>query len=106
MNLPLLEGEEIWASESVDDAAKFLTHLLNLVEAAVASKLNFSEASGVRSELIACINNPNESYHIKTWLDFCRSLEQTALESDAREVTAELKKFVMKHLPMTSRDLF
>jgi hypothetical protein len=106
MNLPILEGEDMWASEAIDETSYFLNRLLRLVESSIESKLNFSEASGVQSELIACINNPKESYHIKTWLDFCRSLEQTALESEAREVIVEMKKFVMKHLPMTTRDLF
>jgi len=106
VNIPLLEGEEIWASEAIDETSYFLTRLLKLVESSIESKLNFSEANSIHSELIACINNPKESYHVKTWLDFCRSLEQTALECESREVIAEMKKFVINHLPITAGDLF
>lgn len=106
MNIPLVEGEDIWASESVDQGSEFLSRLLNLVESSVESKLNFSEAGRVHSQLIACINNPKETYHIKSWLEFCRSLEQTPLKGEAREVIAEMKKFVTKFLPMTAGDLF
>jgi hypothetical protein len=103
MDIEILEGEEWWASEAVDDASKLIIHLQMLAELCLKMDILAEKANILISNIKA--HSPSKSIELEpnSWLDFCRQLRDTSLSDKSAFVENMINEFVKKHLPLNDK---
>ena len=87
IDIPILDGEEWWASQAIDNTDSVIRSLLELTK----SCIEHAELS---------LHNTTNNIELETnkWLLFCASLSGSAVAEMANAVEDKLNIFVAKHL--------
>jgi hypothetical protein len=98
IDIPILEGEEWWASQAIDDTDSVIRSLLDLTNSCIELKINREESKQLRAEL--SLHNATHNIELETdkWLVFCASLRSTEISELAGEVENKLIAYVSKYL--------
>ena len=98
IDIPVLDGEEWWASESIDDADSLIRRMLELVNSCIELKIMVGDAKLLHAELSLHNRKHNIELDINKWLAFCIGLRQTEISEVAFKVENNLSSFASKHL--------
>ena len=98
MKIEVLEGEECWASEAIDDTDRVIRVVLDLSKASFDIGISSQLASDLCEELGKHSVSFNADLNVEKWLQLCKSLKNTGLSNQALEVESEVMKFISKHL--------
>lgn len=98
INSLILDGEEWWASQAIDDTDSLIRSLLKLAIFCIELKIRLEDAKQLFAEL--SLHNNKHCIELEThkWLAFCADLSDTAIAKIAKQVEAELNTFAAKHL--------
>ncbi len=98
IDIPILDGEEGWASQAIDDTDSVIRSLLDLANSCVELNINLKESKKLHAEL--SLHNATHNIELETnkWLAFCASLSHSAVVEMANAVEDKLIIFVAKHL--------
>ena len=97
-DVTILDGEEWWASEAIDDTDSVISSLLELTNSCIELKIMGEDAKQLHAEL--SLHNTTRNIELETnkWLAFCISLRQTEISDIANKVENKLNAFTSKHL--------
>jgi hypothetical protein len=98
IDIPILDGEEWWSSEAIDDTDSIIKSLLELTKSSIELSIRFEDAKQLHSELSLHNNTHNIALYTDKWISFCNSLSQTELAEMAIIVQNNLTAYVSKHL--------
>lgn len=98
IDIPILDGEEWWASEAIDDTDSLIRSLLDLTNSCIKLNIKQEDSKQLHAEL--SLHNATYNIELETekWLSFCVSLKDTKISKMADEVENKLNTFVSKHL--------
>ena len=98
IDIPVLDGEEWWSSQAIEDTDSVIRSLLELTNSCIELKIKVEDAKQLHAEL--SLNNATHNIEFETnkWLAFCISLRQSSVVEMANEVEDKLIIFVAKHL--------
>ena len=98
IDIPVLDGEEWWASQSIDDTDSVIKSLLELTNSCIELKINVEDAKQLQAQL--SLHNATYNIELETnkWLAFCISLRETEMTEMANAVENKLIIFVSKYL--------
>ena len=96
--MPILDGEEWWSSQAIDDTDSVIRSLLDLVNSCVELNIRLEESKQLHAELNLHNNQHNIELETDKWLAFCASLSQSVVVEKANAVEDKLIIFVAKHL--------
>jgi hypothetical protein len=96
--IPILDGEDWWASEAIDDTDSVIKSLLNLTKSCIELNIRLAESMQLHAEL--SLHNATHNIELETdkWLTFCASLRDTEISKVADNVQNKLNAYVSKHL--------
>ena len=97
-DIPILDGEEWWASQAIDDTDSVIVSLLDLTNSCIKLNIKQEESKQLHTELSLHNNQHNIKLETDKWLSFCVSLKDTKISKMADEVENKLNIFVSKHL--------
>ena len=97
-DIPILDGEEWWASQSIDDTDSAIKSLLDLTKSCMELNVNIDDAKLLLAELSLHSAKQNIELETDKWLIFCASLRGSDVAEMANAVEDELNIFVAKHL--------
>ena len=98
IDIPILDGEEWWASQAIDDTDSVISSLLDLTIICIKLKIKFEDAKQLHAELSLYNVTHNIELETNKWLAFCFSLRQTEMAEMANKVENKLRAFSFKHL--------
>ena len=98
IDIPVLDGEEWWASQSIDDADSVIRSMLELTSYCIELQINIEDAKQLHAELSLHNGTHNIELVPNEWLAFCISLRQTDISEIANKVEKKLNAFASKHL--------
>ena len=98
IDIPVLDGEEWWASQSIDDTDLVIRSLLDLTNSCIKLKIKVEESKQLHTELSLHNNRYNIELETDKWLAFCISLRETEMAEMANAVENKLIIFVSKYL--------
>ena len=98
IDIPVLDGEEWWASQSIDDTDTVIRSLLDLTNSCIELKIKVEESKQLHTELSLHNNRYNIELETDKWLAFCISLRETEMAEMANAVENKLIIFVSKYL--------
>lgn len=98
IDIPILDGEEWWASQAIDDTDSVIRTLLDLTNSCIESKIMLEEAKQLYAELILHNSTHNIELDTDKWIAFCASLCETEISDMADEVENKVNAYVSKHL--------
>ena len=103
MDIEILDGEEWWESEAIDDASKLILQLQKLAELCLKMEIFADKADILISNIKA--QSPSNSIELdpNSWLDFCHQLRGTSLSDKSAFVESMINEFVQKHLPLKDK---
>lgn len=98
MDIPILDGEEWWASQAIDDTDSVIRSLLELTNACSKLEIKVKDAKQLQAEL--SLHNDHHYIDLETdkWLAFCISLRQDSVVEMANNVENKLIAYISKHL--------
>ena len=98
IDIPILDGEDWFASQSIDDTDSVIRSLLELTNACIKLKIKIEDAKKLYAEL--SLHNATHNIELETnkWLAFCISLRETEMTEMANAVENKLIIFVSKYL--------
>ena len=96
--IPILDGDEWWSSQAIDETDSVIRSLLELTKRCIESNICIEDAKQLHAELI--LHNATHNIELETdkWLGFCTSLSKSELAEVANAVDVQLNIFVTKHL--------
>jgi len=96
--IPILDNEELWAGQVIDDTNLAIRSLLDLVNRCIELKINSKESEELYAEL--CLHNANHNIELEIdrWLAFCTVLNETVLADKSEFVQIILNTYSVKHL--------
>jgi hypothetical protein len=96
--IPILDGEEWWASQAIEDTDSVIRSLLDLTNSCIELNIKLEESKQLHSEL--SLHNATHNIELVTdkWLAFCASLRITETSEMADEVEKKLNDYVFKYL--------
>ncbi len=96
--IPILDGEEGWASQAIDDTDSVIRSLLDLTNSCIELNIKIEESKNLHAEL--SLHNVTNNIELETnkWLAFCASLSKSAVVEMANAVEKKLNFYVSKHL--------
>jgi hypothetical protein len=97
-----LDGEELWASEAIEDTDFVIRSLLELTNSCIELKIKIENAKKLHAELSLHNNQHNIELETDKWLTFCAGLIDTEISDKANEVEFKLNTYVVKHLKSRS----
>ena len=97
-DIPILDSEEWWASQSIDDTDSAIKSLLDLTKSCMELNVNIDDAKLLLAELSLHSAKHNIELETDKWLIFCASLRGSDVAEMANAVEDELNIFVAKHL--------
>jgi hypothetical protein len=97
IDIPILDGEEGWASQVIDDTDSVIRSLLDLANFCIELKIKVEDAKQLHTEL--SLHNATHNIELDTnkWLAFCISLKDTEISEMSNEVSIKLITYVDKH---------
>jgi len=97
-NILVLDGEEWWATQAIDDTDSVIRSLLELATSCITFNIRFEDSIILRDEL--GLHNDKHNIELETdkWFLFCASLRESAVAEMAIAVENKLNIFVAKHL--------
>ena len=98
IDIPILDGEEWWSSEAIDDTDSIIKSLLELTKSSIELSIRFEDAKQLHAELSLHNTTHNIELEINKWLALCASLRQSELAEMAIIVQNNLTAYVSKHL--------
>jgi hypothetical protein len=98
IDIPILDGEEWWASQAIDDTDSVIRSLLDLTNSCVELNIRFEESMQLHAELNLHNNQHNIELETDKWISFCASLRDTEISNMADEVENKMNAYVSKHL--------
>ena len=98
IDIPVLDGEEWWASQAIDDTDSVIRSLLDLTNSCVELNIRLEESKQLHAELNLHNNQHNIELETDKWIAFCASLRDTEISDIADEVENKLIAYVSKHL--------
>jgi len=98
IDIPVLDGEEWWASQAIDNTDSVIRTLLDLINSCIESKIRLEEANQLHAELSLYNATHNIELDTNKWIVFCASLRDTEISDMADEVENKLNAYVSKHL--------
>ena len=103
-DIPVLDSDEWWASQAIDDTDSVIRSLLELTNSCIELKINIEDAKQLLAQL--SLHNATHNIELETdkWLAFCISLKQTEISEMANEVENMLIAYISKHLKSRSGD--
>ncbi len=98
IDIPILDGEEGWASQAIDDTDSVIRSLLDLANSCVELNIKIEDAKKLYAEL--SLHNATHNIELETnkWLAFCISLRQTEISELACKVESNLNFYSCKYL--------
>ena len=98
IEIPILDGENWWASEAIDDTDSVIKSLLVLTNVCRNLCIDLGAYSNLHAEL--SLHNDHHTIDLETdkWLSFCTSLRHTEISEMANEVENMLIAYISKHL--------
>ena len=98
IDIPILDGEEWWASQAIDYTDSIIRSLLELTNSCIELNIKFEESKKLNTEL--SLHNVTKNIELETdkWLAFCASLRSTEISEMADEVEKNLNVYVFKYL--------
>jgi hypothetical protein len=98
IDIPILDGEDWFASQSIDDTDSVIRSLLELTNACIKLKIKIEDAKKLYAEL--SLHNATHNIELETnkWLAFCISLRQTEISELACKVESNLNFYSCKYL--------
>lgn len=103
MDIEILDGEEWWASEAIDDASKLILQLQKLAELCLKMDVTAEKADILISNIKAHSLSNSIELDPNSWLDFCHQLRGTSLSDQSVFVENMINEFVKKHLPLNDK---
>jgi hypothetical protein len=97
VNIPVLDGEEWWASKAIDDTDSVIRSMLELTISCVKLNINLEEAVQLHTELSLHTAISNIELKTNLWLAFCDSLRATEVSKMAYKVENKLNAYVSKY---------
>jgi len=98
IEIPILDGEDWWASEAIDDTDSVIKSLLNLTKSCIELNIRLAESMQLHAELSLYNATHNIELETDKWLTFCASLRDTEISKVADNVQNKLNAYVSKHL--------
>lgn len=98
----VLDGEEWWASQAIDDTDSVISSLLELTNSCIELNIKVEDAKQLHAELSLHNNQHNIELETDICLAFCISLRQTEISEIANEVENKLIAYISKHLKSRS----
>ena len=98
IDIPVLDGEDWWASEAIDDTDSVIKSLLNLTKSCIELNIMLEDSKQLYAEL--SLHNATHNIELETdkWFTFCASLRDTEISKVADNVENKLNAYVSKHL--------
>ena len=102
IDIPVLDGEEWWAIQAIDDTDSVISSLLDLTIICIKLMIKVEHAKQLHAEL--SLHNATHNIELNTdkWLEFCASLTDTEISDNAKKVEFQLNIYVVKHLKSRS----
>ena len=97
IDIPVLDGEEWWASQSIDHTDSVIRSLLDLTNSCIELKIKVEKSKQLHTELSLHNNRYNIELETDKWIAFCASLNETEISDMANEISIKLKAYVEKH---------
>lgn len=96
--IPILDGEEWWASQAIEDTDSVIRSLLALTNSCIQLEIKLEESKQLHAEL--SLHNATHNIELETdkWIAFCASLRSTEISEMADEVEKKLNTYVFKYL--------
>lgn len=102
-DIPILDGEDWWSSEAIDDTSKLIFQLHKLAEMCLKMEI-FSEKAYILFFKTKAYSLSNFiDIDANSWLDFCHQLRDTSLSDESALVEDMINEFVKKHLPHNAK---
>ena len=98
IDIPILDGEEGWASQAIDDTDSVIKSLLDLTNSCVELKIKLEESKQLHAELSRHNATLNIELETDKWFTFCTSLRDIEISELAGEVENKLNAYVSKYL--------
>ena len=98
IDIPVLDGEEWWSSQAIDDTDSVIRSLLELTNSCIELKNKEEDAKQLQAQLSLHNKTHNIKLETNKWLAFCISLRQTDISEMANKVEKKLNAFASKHL--------
>jgi hypothetical protein len=98
IDIPVLDSDEWWASQAIDDTDSVIRSLLELTNSCIELKNKEEDAKQLQAQL--SLHNTTHNIELETnkWLAFCISLRETEMAEMANAVENKLIIFVSKYL--------
>lgn len=98
IDIPILDGEEGWASQAIDDTDSVIRSLLDLTNFCVELKIKLEESKQLHAELSRHNYQHNIELETDKWIAYCACLRDTEISKMADEVENKLNAYVSKYL--------
>ena len=98
IHIPVLDGEEWWSSQAIDDTDSVISSLLDITIICIKLKIKFEDAKQLHAELSLHNATHNIEFETNKWLAFCISLRETEMAEMANEFENKLNAYAFKHL--------
>ena len=97
-NIPILDGEEWWSIQAIDDTDSVIRSLLELTNLCIILNINVEDAKQLQAQL--SLHNATHNIELETnkWLVFCINLRQTEISEIAKKIENKLNVFTSQHL--------
>lgn len=98
-DIGLLDGEEMWASEAIDDTSRLIRFVRELAESVGKTHPGHAESTAVLEALMRLGPDGWPELALERWRAFAESLtSEPGLREAAERVTVEVERFSRKHL--------
>jgi len=98
IDIPVLDGEEWWSSQAIDDTDSVIRSLLELTNTCIELKIKVEDAKQLQAQLSLHNKTHNIKLETNKWLAFCISLRQTEISELACKVESNLNFYSCKYL--------
>ena len=98
IDIPVLDSEEWWSSQAIDDTDSVIRSLLELTNSCIELKIKVEDAKQLHAELSLHNATHNIEFETNKWLAFCISLRETEMAEMANEFENKLNAYAFKHL--------
>ena len=98
IDIPVLDSDEWWASQAIDDTDSVIRSLLELTNSCIELKNKEEDAKQLQAQL--SLHNTTHNIELETnkWFAFCISLRQTEISELACKVESNLNFYSCKYL--------
>ena len=98
IDIPVLDGEEWWSSQAIEDTDSVIRSLLELTNSCIELKIKVEDVKQLHAELSLYNATHNIEFETNKWLAFCISLRQTEISEIAYNVESNLNFYSCKYL--------